>query len=127
MDRKNLLQLAVGVPLLLAFLWLGVASGSSFRLEADMYQQAGDMGGSPIHRVACGGAFNGYGVDGMDVPGDWISWTINVGERTCFVDSLRSQGATGYQRQFAIIYTPDPPATTATGDTTMTIPGDGIG
>lgn len=104
-----------------------LARGESFRLEAETYEASGNAGGADVEAVACSGAYGGLGVKGVDSPGDWMAWRHEFTTQTCFTDSLRSQGQVGFARNFVVLYEPDPPATTSSGDTTMTIAGGGIG
>ena len=104
-----------------------LARGESFRLEAETYEMSGSAGGADVQAIACSGASGGLGVKGVDSPGDWMAWRHEFTTRTCFTDSLRSQGQAGFARNFVVLYEPDAPVTTSGGDTTMTIAGAGIG
>lgn len=106
---------------------LAPAWAESLRLEAETYVLSGNTGGYDVEAVACSGAFGGLGVKGVDMPGDWMAWRHEFTTRTCFSDSLRSQGQPGFARNYVILYEPDPPATTSSGDTTLTAVGGGLG
>jgi hypothetical protein len=106
---------------------LSQALADSFRLEAETFTNSGNAGGAGVEAVACSGASNGRGVKGVDSPGDWMAWRHEFTTRTCFTDSLRSQGQAGFARDYAVLYEPDFPATTSSGDTTLTATGAGIG
>ncbi len=103
------------------------STAGSFRIEAETFTSSGDGGGYPVEDVACSGASGGRGVKGVDSPGDWVSWRHEFTARTCFVDSLRSQGQSGFARTYAVLYVPDSPVTTSAIDTTTTPAGAGIG
>jgi hypothetical protein len=120
-----LLVLALSIPLIVGS--PSPASGDSIRFQAENFTMSGDGGGYAPQSVPCSGASNGLGVAGVDTPGDWIAWRYQFTTRTCFVDSLRSQGQSGFARNFVVRYTPDAPVITAGADTTMSVAGAGIG
>jgi len=103
------------------------ASSEEVRLEAEELFTYGNIGQSLIGVVSCSDASGGHAIGGVDVPGEWIAWQVALQERTCFVDSLRTAGGDGIKREWAVLYIPDPPAETAAGDSTWTMPGGGVG
>jgi hypothetical protein len=129
MYRRALLAAAVlCVPGLLSTGLTVPARSESLRLEAEAITSSGNPGGGgSIAVVTCSGASNGWGVSGCDSPGDWIAWRHEFLVKSCFSDSLRSQGDLNFARNFAVLYIPDPPVTTDAADTTTSLPGAGIG
>jgi len=99
---------------------------AEFRIEAEDCTAWGDLGGVPIVVGHCGGAFGGKAVKGMDYPGDWITIPVTLGENTCLSDSLRNRGQLDLVRDYAVYWIPDPPATTASADTSSSPPGSGV-
>lgn len=123
-----LLIMSLGASALLASAGaLAPARAESFRLEAESYTLFGNTGGYDVEAVSCSGAFGGLGVKGVDMPGDWMAWRHQFTVRTCFTDSLRSQGQAGFARNYVVLYEPDEPTSTSSGDTTLTVAGAGIG
>ena len=125
--KTLLLMVFFGVSALVASGPFSITLADSFRLEAETYATWGNSGGYDVQAIACSGASNGLGVKGVDSPGDWMAWRHEFTTRTCFTDSLRSQGQAGFARNYVVLYEPEPPATTSSGDTTRTVAGGGIG
>jgi hypothetical protein len=117
----------LGVSALAASGPFSTVRADSFRLEAETYATWGNSGGFEVQAVECSGASNGLGVKGVDSPGDWMALRHEFTTKTCFTDSLRSQGQAGLARNYIVLYEPDPPVLTSSGDTTLTVAGGGIG
>jgi len=99
---------------------------AEFRIEAEDCTAWGDLGGVSIFVGHCWGASGGKAVKGMDYPGDWITIPVTLGENTCLSDSLQDRGQLDLVRDYAVYWIPDPPATTASADTSSSPPGSGV-
>ena len=97
-------------------------------LEAEDFFTYGNIPGGyrPIRVVSCSAASGGYGVDGIDVDGEYIKWKLELETSFCFVDSLRSAQTDGETRTFAITFEPEALAGTSASDTLTTLPGRGV-
>jgi hypothetical protein len=96
-------------------------------LEAEDMSGAHNAGGAAISYVGCTAARGGLAVDGVDSPGDYIEWPLSLAQDFVFRDSLRTAGAIGVVRQFAILFLPAGGGPPAASDTLVTLPGAGIG
>lgn len=121
---------ALALTLALAFSPLmvpGPSRADGIRLEAEDLITSGNTGQETIHVVECSEASQGHAIQGVDLLGEWIAFRLTLNEQTCFRDSLRTAGAVPLVRQFAVLYQPDPPATTSAADSAMSAPGTGAG
>jgi hypothetical protein len=96
----------------------------TLRIEAETYTGEADNGGGVIERWPCGAASAGYGVDGLDNPGDLIRIPLSLTEARTFSDSLRSAGLAGLERTFAIWFRLGD--TVVARDTLQSGPGSGV-
>jgi hypothetical protein len=96
-------------------------------LEAENLTAMLNLGGNAINYVSCGAARGGLAVDGVDYEGDYIEWPLTLEQDFVFRDSLRTAGATGVVRQFAILFLPSGAGEPAAAETLTTPAGLGIG
>ncbi len=105
----------------------GISGGEGFRIEAETYSNYGNISGQGIAQHSCSGASNGYGVNGVDIAGEWISWQVTFDQRFCCTDSLRSAGSNGFVRQFDLIFQRADGGEIVCTDSFYTPPGSGVG
>lgn len=104
--------LSSAAVLILSAVLPGHAIEDGMRLEAEGVFLSGTYGnvpgGNPIEPHACISSSGGYGVDGIDIGGEWIAWFVSFDEAVCFTDSLRSARTTGveFDIEFSIGYSP---------------------
>jgi hypothetical protein len=110
------------------FLSREAAAGTAeaMQLEAEDYVAALDVGGNPIGIVGCSAARGGLAVDGVDYAGDYLEWSLSLTRTFVFRDSLRSAGAVGLVRKYAILFLPAAGGSPVATDTLTTSPGLGI-
>lgn len=99
---------------------------AGFRIEAESMIDAHDEGGIPIALVSCSYASGGVAVSGLDSPGDWIEFRLELRTAISFVDSLRSAGLKGEQRTFSVLFVAAGDPVGAPGDTVTSGPGLGF-
>lgn len=117
----------VAIVLLLVLLLVIFATAlADLRLEAEIMVDSHDLGGVPIGIVSCSAASGFRAVDGLDVDGEWLQLQFTLDAPACFVDSVRSAGAAGVVRKFAISLDPVPAGESGAADTLTTVPGAGI-
>jgi hypothetical protein len=80
----------------------GPGKAEGLRLEAETFTIYGNIGSLAIEQGYCGGASGEYGVNGLDVEKEWIMMPLTIPATFCFTDSIRSAGAVGFARTFAL-------------------------
>ncbi len=99
---------------------------AGFRIEAESFIDANDLGGTQIVVVGCTYASGGVAVGGLDGPGEWIEFRLELSSTTTFVDSLRSAGLVGEVRHFSVLFLSGGDPVGAPGDTVTSGPGLGF-
>ncbi len=103
-----------------------VRTASAVSLEAEDYAAFHEAGGALITVVSCSAARGGLAVDGLDVPGDYLEWPLTLTHPLVFRDSLRSAGAIGLTRRYAVLFLPAAGGAPVAGDTLTTVQGLGV-
>jgi hypothetical protein len=101
-------------------------TAAGFRIEAESMIATHNLGGYAISVVSCSGASGGLAVNGLDNPGEWIEFRLELAAATAFIDSLHSAGLVGEIRHFAVQFLTGDDPTGAPGDTVTTGPGRGF-
>ncbi len=101
-------------------------TSGTLSLEAEDYVSSVDAGGALITIVGCSAARGGLAVDGLDVAGDYIEWNLSLAQPFSFRDSLRSAGAIGLVRKYAILFLPAGGGSPVASDTLTTPAGLGV-
>jgi hypothetical protein len=78
----------------LVILFFATAHAQSIVVEAELYVDYHNEGGTTIYVTTCSGASGGLAVEGFDWTGDWIELTLTIPEAGSYADSLRSAGLT---------------------------------
>lgn len=87
MDPRGGLLRAMVIPLALGLTMLVTPIASSAIMvvvEAESYVDSYDTGGASIMPVLCTSASEGYAVDGLDLPGEWIELKATVQDEACY-------------------------------------------
>jgi len=132
-SRRGALPARIGFALASVFLVAPLCSAGAeartaeaVQLEAEDYVESMNVGGNPIQMVGCSAARGGLAVDGVDYEGDYIEWSLSLAQEFVFRDSVRSAGAVGLVRRYAVLFLPAGGGPPAASDTLTTTPGLGI-
>jgi hypothetical protein len=132
-SRRGALPARIGFALASVFLVTpffsleaAARTAEAVQLEAEDYVASMNVGGSPIQMVGCSAARGGLAVDGVDYAGDYIEWSLSLAQEFVFRDSLRSAGAVGLVRRYAVLFLPAGGGPPVASDTLTTTPGLGI-
>lgn len=121
--RATVAPFALGLTLLAA----ATAGGAiTVVVEAESYVDSYNTGGASIMSVLCTSASEGYAVDGLDLPGEWIELKATVPDEACYELLL------GYQAPWAetietLVTIYDEGHSTVEGSIDLRFAGEGLG
>ena len=125
-------QIFSGALLLgLQLMGMPAACRADFRFEAESAVAAGRVhnegGAADLFVKQCAGASGGLAVEGMDFPGDWIEFDLELGAPFCFQDSVRCAGVLDASWHFHVLVFAQGEIYPVVTDTLPQIMGRGIG
>ncbi|NIM20548.1 MAG: hypothetical protein GTO51_10020 [Candidatus Latescibacteria bacterium] len=121
--EKGSKQLTVVVALLLIATLPNAALSVTFQIEAENYVDSLDLAFELIRPVDGGtGCSGGYYLAGLDAPGEWTLYDLNVSASGVYAVKMKIRGDEGISYQFQLIFTGNESGETQTITCTFVAP-----